>query len=106
MFTATRRRTGRNAVAVAAVRQSLGLRMTQLRRALHGPNRRFGRTPAPVQFGPYVQQRIDSKRTRLEADREYWRATLAGARPMPLAPGLQRDWSRPPSTTWGKVLAV
>jgi hypothetical protein len=77
---------------------SLGLAMAQLGE-LYTARMSGVDGPRPaVQFGPYVQQRIDSVRTRLETDREYWRAALAGARPIPLAPGLQRDWGRPPRT--------
>jgi len=77
---------------------SLGLAMVQLGELYTARTSGVAGPRPPVQFGPYVQQRIDSVRTRMETDREYWRATLAGARPVPLAPGLQRDWSRPPST--------
>lgn len=54
--------------------------------------------PPPLQFGPYVRQRADSVAGRLEADREFWRTTIEGARPVSPVPGLERDWSRPPSS--------
>jgi len=55
--------------------------------------------PAPaLQFGEYVEQRLHSVADRLDADRDFWRATMAGARPMALSPDLQRDWERKPSS--------
>ncbi|MFI9380462.1 condensation domain-containing protein [Kutzneria sp. NPDC052558] len=59
-----------------------------------------GRTePAPAfQFGEYVEQRLASVADRLEADRDFWRTLMAGARPMALSPDLKRDWERKPSS--------
>lgn len=76
---------------------SLGLAMAELGRRyttrLSGVD-----GPPPARFGEYVARRRESARDRLDADREYWRTHLAGARPIPLAPGLTRDWSTPPRT--------
>jgi hypothetical protein len=77
---------------------SLGLAMAELGRHYTARLSGVDGPPPPVRFGEYVAGRIEAVRGRLDADREYWRDHLAGARPIPLAPGLTRDWSTPPRT--------
>ncbi|SDG51242.1 Condensation domain-containing protein [Lentzea fradiae] len=78
---------------------SLELAMSELG-ALYTARLAGERVPAPpLQFGPYVRQVVDSVAGRLDADREFWRTTIEGARPVSPAPGLERDWGRPPSSS-------
>ncbi|MCS7483588.1 condensation domain-containing protein [Umezawaea endophytica] len=77
---------------------SLDLAMAELG-VLYAARLAGERIPAPpLQFGPYVRQCVEKVAGRLDADREFWRTTVEGARPVSPAPGLERDWSRPPSS--------